>query len=221
MSGSHPAGDPSSAGLGGDEPGGGGPTRSRPTRRRLTDNPLLTDLSTLDQALYAAVAATPTPTLDAGLRRLTSAADHSKLSFGVAAALALRPGRPRAAALLGVAAIGVASASANLLGKSLVRRPRPDRADVPLGRHVPMPVSASFPSGHTASAFAFAAAIGSRYPWFAAPLGMLATAVGYSRVHTGVHYPGDVIAGALLGLASAAATTAVAPGLGLRHGLPR
>jgi undecaprenyl-diphosphatase len=185
-------------------------------RSRLASSPLLTDLSTLDQALYAAVAATPTPTLDTNLRRLTSAADHSKISFAVAAALALRPGRPRTAALLGVAAIGVASTSANLLGKTLVRRPRPDRAGVPPGRHVPMPISASFPSGHTASAFAFAAAVGSRYPWSAAPLSMLATVVGYSRVHTGVHYPGDVIAGALLGLASAAATTALAPGPGTR-----
>lgn len=185
------------------------------SRSRLARSPLLTDLSMLDQALYAAVAATPTPTLDTNLRRLSSAADHSKLSFTVAAALALRPGRPRDAALLGVAAIGVASASANLLGKTLVRRPRPDPVNVPLGRHVPMPISASFPSGHTASAFAFAAAVGSRYPWSAAPLGMLATAVGYSRVHTGVHYPGDVIAGALLGVASAATATILAPGLGL------
>ncbi|MCT7355757.1 phosphatase PAP2 family protein, partial [Streptomyces sp. 15-116A] len=42
------------------------------------------------------------------------------------------------------------------------------------------------------------------------PLGALAGAVGYSRVHTGVHYPGDVAAGAVLGIASAATALAVA-----------
>ncbi|MEU3482063.1 phosphatase PAP2 family protein [Streptomyces sp. NPDC033754] len=167
---------------------------------------VLHDLRAVDGAVYAAVAATPTPTLDTALRRLSTAANHSKISFGVAAALALVPGRPRRAALAGAGAIAVASASANLLGKRLVRRPRPDReaARVVVGRQVPMPESASFPSGHTASAVAFAAAVGVVMPGVAVPLGALAVAVGYSRVHTGVHYPGDVVAGAVLGVASAA-----------------
>ncbi|MER5436014.1 phosphatase PAP2 family protein [Streptomyces sp. NPDC002588] len=168
---------------------------------------LVRDLATLDQALYEAVTVTRTPTLDSALRRLSAAADHSKISFAVAVGIAVSGGRrSRRAAALGVAAIGVASTTANLLGKRLVRRPRPHRdADSPFpGRHVPMPDSASFPSGHTASAVAFAAAVGPALPAAAVPLGLLACAVGYSRVHTGVHYPGDVIAGALLGTGSAA-----------------
>ncbi|MFJ9907465.1 phosphatase PAP2 family protein [Streptomyces sp. NPDC101152] len=171
---------------------------------------LLRDLAALDQALYEAVTVTSTPTLDSALRRLSAAADHSKLSFAVAAAMAARPGRPRRAALIGVAAIGVASTTANLLGKRLVRRPRPHRAeDSPFpGRHVPMPASASFPSGHTASAVAFAAAVGPALPAATVPLWLLACAVGYSRIHTGVHYPGDVIAGAVLGTGAAATVLA-------------
>ncbi|MFF8833811.1 phosphatase PAP2 family protein [Streptomyces sp. NPDC015130] len=171
---------------------------------------VLRDLRAVDGAVYAAVAATPTPTLDTALRRLSTAANHSKLSFGVAAALALVPGRPRRAAIAGAGAIAVASATANLLGKRLVRRQRPDReaARVAVSRHVPMPDSASFPSGHTASAVAFAAAVGSVLPGAGVPLGVLAGAVGYSRVHTGVHYPGDVAAGAVLGVASAAVSLA-------------
>ncbi|MFJ8663065.1 phosphatase PAP2 family protein [Streptomyces sp. NPDC093795] len=167
---------------------------------------VLRDLRAIDGAVYAAVAATPSPALDAGLRRLSHTADHSKISFTLAAALALVPGRPRRAALAGVGAIAVASAAANLLGKRLVRRERPDReaARVVAGRHVPMPDSASFPSGHTASAVAFATAVGVVLPPAAVPLQVLAMAVGYSRVHTGVHYPGDVAAGAVLGIASAA-----------------
>ncbi|MEV4936855.1 phosphatase PAP2 family protein [Streptomyces zaomyceticus] len=176
---------------------------------------VLQDLRAVDGAVYAAVAATPTPTLDTALRRLSHAADHSKISFAVAAALALVPGRPRRAALAGVGAVAVASATANLLGKRLVRRQRPDReaARVVVGRHVPMPDSASFPSGHTASAVAFATAAGVVLPPAAVPLQILAMAVGYSRVHTGVHYPGDVAAGAVLGIASAAASLVVGASL--------
>ncbi|GGV22578.1 phosphatase PAP2 family protein [Streptomyces spectabilis] len=172
---------------------------------------VLRDLRAIDGALYAAVAATPTPTLDRALRRLSHAADHSKISLAVAAGLALVPGRPRRAALAGVGAVTLASAAANLFGKRMVRRRRPDRerARVVVDRHVPMPRSASFPSGHTASAAAFATAVGVVLPAAAVPLGALAAAVGYSRVHTGVHYPGDVAAGAVLGFAAAATSLAV------------
>ena len=63
-----------------------------------------------------------------------------------------------------------------------------------------MPTSSSFPSGHTASAFSFATAMTSDTPWLALPLFGVASLVGYSRVHAGVHYPSDVIAGCVLGL---------------------
>ncbi|MDK0517734.1 phosphatase PAP2 family protein [Streptomyces sp. ML-6] len=172
---------------------------------------VLGDLQAIDGALYASVAATPTPTLDRALRRLSHSADHSKISLAVAAGLALRPGRSRRAAVAGVGAIALASATANLFGKRMVRRRRPDRelARVIVARQVPMPESASFPSGHTASATAFATAVGVVLPPAAVPLGALAAAVGYSRVHTGVHYPGDVAAGAVLGFAAAAGSLAV------------
>ncbi|MDN0196407.1 phosphatase PAP2 family protein [Streptomyces sp. S.PNR 29] len=203
------------------------PAAAEPVRgRRPFLSAVLGDLRAVDGALYAAVAATPTPALDRALRRLSHAADHSKVSFTIAAALALGGARPRRAALAGVGAIAVASASANLLGKRLVRRPRPDReaARVIVDRHVPMPTSASFPSGHTAAAVAFATAVGVLLPSAAVPLGALASAVGYSRVHTGVHYPGDVAAGAVLGIASAAAALAAArqvPPATADHGVPR
>jgi undecaprenyl-diphosphatase len=66
-----------------------------------------------------------------------------------------------------------------------------------------MPRSASFPSGHSASAFAFATAVGSEIPALALPLRALAATVAYSRVHGGAHYPADVIAGSLIGGAAA------------------
>ncbi len=65
--------------------------------------------------------------------------------------------------------------------------------------------SYSFPSGHTSSAFALATALTIKYQkWYVAvPAYMLAGYVGYSRMHVGVHYPTDVLAGAVLGVGSA------------------
>jgi membrane-associated phospholipid phosphatase len=166
----------------------------------------------VDRAVYEAVARTPTATLDDPVRRLSHAADRSRLWLGIAAAVALAGGRRgRRAALEGVVAIGVTSATVNLGVKQIARRRRPHR-DHPAfeDRHVPMPGSTSFPSGHAASAFAFAYAVGRHLPALAVPIRLLAAAVAYSRVHTGVHYPGDVVIGSVIGAGTAAMVAAVA-----------
>ena len=102
-----------------------------------------------------------------------------------------------------MASVGVTSAVVNLAFKPLMRRRRPDRKGLfAAGRpRVRMPTTRSFPSGHTAAAFAFATGVGRELAWAGPPLYALAALVGYSRVHTGVHYPLDVIAGALAGVA--------------------
>ena len=74
-----------------------------------------------------------------------------------------------------------------------------------------MPRSTSFPSGHSAAAFAFAAGAAMELPALAPVLAPLALAVGYSRVHTGVHYPSDVAAGAAIGIGSAALARRLGP----------
>jgi len=166
----------------------------------------LEELRRLDAAVYAAIADTDTPTLDHLFNRLSRSADYSKLSIASAVALALGAGPDgRRAAFRGMAAVAVTATFVNLAIKPISRRTRPDRegASVPAGRQVRMPVSHSFPSGHTAAAFAFATGAGRALPWTTPPLTVLATLVGYSRVHTGVHYPLDVIAGALCGVALA------------------
>ena len=135
--------------------------------------------------------------------------DYSRLSLASAAVLALAGGRDgRRAALVGLASVAVTATVANLIAKPLGRRRRPDRIaeEVPLARQVRMPVSSSFPSGHSAAAFAFATGVARISPVAAAPLHALAALVAYSRVHTGVHYPGDVVAGSLLGVGLAEAT---------------
>jgi undecaprenyl-diphosphatase len=111
--------------------------------------------------------------------------------------------------MMGLASVAVTSATLNLGVKPLVNRRRPDRVaeDVPLVRQVRMPASTSFPSGHSAAAFAFATGAGRVLPTSGVPLRALAALVAYSRVHTGVHYPSDVVVGALLGSALAQITT--------------
>src|SRR3954451_24492076 len=170
----------------------------------------LDDVNRIDTALYAAVAQTPTPTLDRAMARLSDAANYSRLSMVAAAGLAAFGGsRGRRARALGLASIAVTSTLVNLGAKPLGRRRRPDRAgaEVPVARHVKMPTSTSFPSGHSAAAFAFATGVGHVLPPAAIPLRALAALVAYSRVHTGVHYPGDVIIGALMGTVLAQVTT--------------
>ena len=160
------------------------------------------EFNRLDLAVYAAIAATPTPGLDRAFRRLSRAADHSKLWFASAAVLAAAGGaRGRRAAANGLASTAVTSAVVNLVLKPLGARRRPDRAthNVPVTRHVMMPRTTSFPSGHAVSAFAFATEVAAATPEAVIPLSAAAALVAYSRVHTGVHYPVDVIAGSLTG----------------------
>jgi undecaprenyl-diphosphatase len=169
------------------------------------------EASSLDLAVYAAVAATPTPKLDRAFRRLSSAADLSKLWLGGAALLALGGGSTgRRAAVNGLAATAVTSAVVNAVLKPVSGRRRPDREahDVPSGRQIRMPISRSFPSGHAASAFAFSTGVATTSPEAAIPLTALAALVAYSRVHTGVHYPIDVLAGAIVGVTLAPVSVA-------------
>lgn len=167
----------------------------------------------LDTAVFTAIAQTSSPWLDRAMPRLTRAADHSKLWIGLAGLLALT-GRPRArrAALRGLAALGVTSLLANQVAKRLNRRPRPAVGAVPSARLARrIPTSTSFPSGHSASAMAFASGVAAEIPALGVPLRTLAGLVGLSRVATGAHYPSDVVAGFALGGAIAWATNRVVP----------
>jgi undecaprenyl-diphosphatase len=171
----------------------------------------LTELGAVDRAVYEAIARTPTPSLDDPLRRLSNTANGSRLWLAIAALLAVFGGkRGRRAALEGVVAIGVTSASVNLVAKSVATRPRPERADPATfaARDIPMPASSSFPSGHAA---------GRHIPVLAMPIGLLAGCVAYSRVHLGVHYPVDVAVGSIAGSGIAAMVASAGDGIAERR----
>jgi diacylglycerol kinase family enzyme len=155
-----------------------------------------------DVETSARVARTQSPAvIERGLPLLTRAADRSVLWMGLSGAMAAsaKP-RLRRAALRGLGSIAVSSLLANQVGKRALPRRRPLIGAVPalrLAHRVPM--SSSFPSGHSASAAAFAVGASIEAPWLALPVGALAGAVAFSRVYTGVHFPSDVVAGVALG----------------------
>jgi membrane-associated phospholipid phosphatase len=171
--------------------------------RRPRDPPAyLRDAERIDVAVYAAIARTPTPALDRAMARLSHAADYSRLSIASAALIAAIGGRSgRRGAAMGLASVAVTATLVNLGMKPLGSRRRPDRIaeQVPVARQTRMPISTAFPSGHSATAFAFATGVGHVLPWASIPLQGLAALVAYSRVHVGVHYPADVVTGALTG----------------------
>ncbi|MEU7104403.1 phosphatase PAP2 family protein [Streptomyces sp. NPDC046215] len=166
-----------------------------------------------DQAAFLTVAARHWPGGDRVLPRLSRSADHGLLWFGLAAGAVVVGGRPaRRAALRGVASLAVASATVNTIGKRSVRRVRPVLETVPLVRRLSrQPITTSFPSGHSASAVAFATGVALENRKWGLALAPIAASVCFSRVYTGVHYPGDVLAGAALGAGAAFAVRGLVP----------
>ena len=106
------------------------------------------------------------------------------------------------------AALGAAAATGLMvtLVKETVDRVRPGVAEPALDPIGIIPASASFPSGHSATAFATAAAVALFYPRLRVPLFALAALVALSRVYLGMHYATDVLVGSALGAAIGLAT---------------
>jgi diacylglycerol kinase family enzyme/membrane-associated phospholipid phosphatase len=154
-----------------------------------------------DLALFRFVARSNTPLLDRTLPPLSRSANHSFLWIFVAGGLGTWGGRfGKRAAIRGLGSIAVTSLLVNGGLKRLFRRPRPLLQDVPLARQLTrQPLTTSFPSGHAASASAFAVGATSELQVTGPPLVLLGGAVAYSRIYTGVHYPLDVLVGAGIG----------------------
>ena len=99
----------------------------------------------------------------------------------------------------------IEAVACNLILKPLVARTRPYDINTAIQLLIAEQADYSFPSGHTGAAFAAAAGVlfagGSRKIWI--PAGILAILMAFSRLYLYVHYPSDVIAGIIIGIASA------------------
>jgi undecaprenyl-diphosphatase len=161
---------------------------------------VLSALDAWDQRLFHRLTRRERRVIDHRLKQLSNSANRSLLWFAIAVLVGLLGGRRgRRAAVRGVISIAITSTLVNLPLKYLARRDRPPvrRGDRPLP--VSLPGSFSFPSGHSASAFAFATGVGLEEPRLLGPILPLVAGVAYSRVHLRVHYPLDVLAGATIG----------------------
>lgn len=104
--------------------------------------------------------------------------------------------------LAGLLAFGIELPSYLLL-KNLIRRDRPCDRFEDFDAFIKPSDRFSFPSGHAAAAFTFAAVMATYYPSLLLPLYLAAGLIGGARVMLGVHYPTDILAGGLLGCCSA------------------
>jgi undecaprenyl-diphosphatase len=148
--------------------------------------------------------------LNDGFVGLTAIATGGYIWIALAPLLAWRARRALVVPLaLAAAAVWASDLVATLL-KRLIDRPRPYEAIAHVHLLVGRPLSASLPSSHATTSFAGATILSLLFPTRAAPLFLVATLVAFSRVYVGVHYPGDVLAGALLGSCVAAAVWLVA-----------
>ena len=154
---------------------------------------------TLDEALLLGFRRFQSPVRTAIARGLTRAGDASSWTVVGLACLASRTA-------LGVhlgLRVAAATAGATILSQTLKRSLGRARPDVSIAGFEPLaanPDRFSFPSGHTAAAFAVAVAFAGE-PGCLGPLALLlATGIGLSRVYLGAHYPLDVAAGGILGV---------------------
>lgn len=154
----------------------------------------------MDAALFSAINGAHAPWLDTAMAWASWLGYFPGVWFLSAVAMLAWP-RLRASAFRACLALSLSYTMASGVVKPIVGRVRPHQSSIVLARTVEAaaPTSYSFPSGHAATAVAGALAGARLVPAATPALWGLATLIALSRIYVGVHYPSDVLAGALMG----------------------
>ncbi len=158
----------------------------------------------MDATIFTAINAAHSPMLDAVMLGVSWLGYWPGIWF-VSGAAALGWPRTRAAAFRMCLAVALSYVMASGVLKPLFGRVRPSHTPAMAARTLeaqPL-TSASFPSGHAATAVAGAIAASRVVPGASWAFWALAALMAYSRVYLGVHYPSDILGGALVGWACA------------------
>jgi undecaprenyl-diphosphatase len=163
----------------------------------------------LDRALFRAIFGVKWAPLTSVMRAFTVAGTAGALWGFVAAAAFLLTGLEPSRLLIPWAAVA-ASWTVAEGAKYLFNRTRPFLWDTEIAPLIKTPSSSSFPSGHSSTAAAGAITLSILYPPFAPVLVLAGLLVVLSRVYLGVHFPFDVLAGIVIGIATSAVVLAFA-----------
>lgn len=131
-------------------------------------------------------------------------------------ALAFKRTRPVGIAML--LALIINHVATNMILKDIFQRPRPFVTFSEIIPLIDKPGSFSFPSGHTSTSFAaaFAVLFMEKKRRYAIPAMIIAAMIGFSRMYVGVHYPGDILGGIVIGILSAFVASAIVKLVGVR-----
>lgn len=140
------------------------------------------------------------PVLDAICKLFSYVGAHGELAIAVGLLLLIIP-KTRLKGIFCTLSLGTTFLMSNLIIKNIVQRPRPYTVTDGLTSLMGVMNDYSFPSGHSSSTFSVMFAVFLLMPKkFGIPALCASVFMAYSRLHVGVHYPTDVIAGSLIGI---------------------
>lgn len=171
---------------------------------------MLERIQTWDNKILRILSKKHTPVLNKIMVMITTSGNYGYIWFAIAIPLIIS-NRNRSTGLTVILAMLITGLSGEVTIKHIVGRVRPCNREFSEDLLIKHPAHYSFPSGHTASSFAVSMVILFMLPIMFVPVFVYACLMGFSRMYVLVHYPTDVLAGAVLGLICGTVAVYVSP----------